>query len=227
MTSPIAPTVPGGASPSPITSATAGGEMGKNEFIKLLVAQMTHQDPLNPMDGQQMASQLAQFSSVEQLLSLGTKLDAQTSAYQAMYGAINNSTAVGLIGKTVTVVSDQVAAGAGGTLEASVMVPPSGGAGTLRVLDGDGNTVRTIDLGQLESGELRLDVPSALDGLPAGPYRIAVELRTGTETVALSTRIAVQVDGVRTTPEGAFVTAGAASYSIGLIESIRAGLPTS
>ncbi len=53
----------------------AGGAMGKNEFLKLLVAQMSNQDPLNPMDGKEMAAQLAQFSSVEQLLNINTKLD--------------------------------------------------------------------------------------------------------------------------------------------------------
>jgi len=53
----------------------AGGAMGKDEFVKLLVAQMSNQDPLNPMDGKELATQLAQFSSVEQLLNVNTKLD--------------------------------------------------------------------------------------------------------------------------------------------------------
>lgn len=52
----------------------AGGKMGKDEFLKLLVAQMKNQDPLNPMDGQQMAAQLAQFSSVEQLVNANDTL---------------------------------------------------------------------------------------------------------------------------------------------------------
>ncbi|HZF68981.1 MAG TPA: flagellar hook capping FlgD N-terminal domain-containing protein [Gemmatirosa sp.] len=55
-------------------STAPGGEMGKDAFLKLLVAQMKHQDPLNPMDGQQMAAQLAQFSSVEQLIDANSRL---------------------------------------------------------------------------------------------------------------------------------------------------------
>lgn len=53
----------------------AGGAMGKDEFVKLLVTQMTNQDPLNPMDGKDLAVQLAQFSNVEQLLNINSKLD--------------------------------------------------------------------------------------------------------------------------------------------------------
>ena len=77
-TTPPAPVI-GPAEPSSgATSmlAGAGGKMGKDEFLKMLVAQMKHQDPLNPMDGQQMAAQLAQFSSVEQLVSMNDQLDA-------------------------------------------------------------------------------------------------------------------------------------------------------
>jgi flagellar basal-body rod modification protein FlgD len=50
--------------------------MGKDEFVKLLVAQMSNQDPLNPMDGKELAVQLAQFSNVEQLININEKLDA-------------------------------------------------------------------------------------------------------------------------------------------------------
>jgi flagellar basal-body rod modification protein FlgD len=57
-------------------TAAAGGEMGKDQFVKLLVAQMQNQDPLNPMDGKDLAAQLAQFSSVEQLMNVNTKLDS-------------------------------------------------------------------------------------------------------------------------------------------------------
>lgn len=56
-----------------ITSA-AGGAMGKDQFVKLLVTQMQNQDPLNPMDGKDLAAQLAQFSSVEQLINANTTL---------------------------------------------------------------------------------------------------------------------------------------------------------
>ena len=57
--------------------------MGKDEFVKLLVTEMQNQDPLNPMDGKELAVQLAQFSSVEQLMNINTKLDDLTTALKA------------------------------------------------------------------------------------------------------------------------------------------------
>jgi flagellar basal-body rod modification protein FlgD len=57
-----------------ITNA-AGGAMGKDQFVKLLVTEMQNQDPMNPLDGKELAAQLAQFSSVEQLMSINSKLD--------------------------------------------------------------------------------------------------------------------------------------------------------
>lgn len=60
--------------PSIATDTKPGGEMGKDAFLQLLVAQMKNQDPLNPTDGAQMATQLAQFSSVEQLENANSTL---------------------------------------------------------------------------------------------------------------------------------------------------------
>jgi len=61
-----------------ITNA-AGGAMGKDQFVQLLVTEMKNQDPMNPMDGKDLAAQLAQFSSVEQLMNINTKLDNFTA----------------------------------------------------------------------------------------------------------------------------------------------------
>lgn len=55
-------------------------KLGKDEFLKLLVNQMSHQDPLNPMDDKNFIAQMAQFSSLEQLISMNkhiAKMDAK------------------------------------------------------------------------------------------------------------------------------------------------------
>lgn len=77
----VGPTDPSGASSSASNAITnaAGGAMGKDEFVKLLITQMKNQDPMNPMDGKDLAAQLAQFSSVEQLININKKLDAFTT----------------------------------------------------------------------------------------------------------------------------------------------------
>jgi flagellar basal-body rod modification protein FlgD len=72
-------------------TASSAANIGKDEFLKLLVAQLEHQDPMNPVDNQQFLAQLASFSSLEQLISINdgvTKLSAAMAETN-----IENSTA--------------------------------------------------------------------------------------------------------------------------------------
>ncbi len=51
-----------------------GGPPDKTEFLKLLVTQLQHQDPLQPQDGTEFVAQLAQFSSLEQLIDINQNI---------------------------------------------------------------------------------------------------------------------------------------------------------
>lgn len=75
----------------------APGELGRDDFLNLLVTQLQYQDPLNPMDSADFTAQLAQFSSLEQL----TNMNAQLEALTVSQSALNNSQAVAYIGRTV------------------------------------------------------------------------------------------------------------------------------
>ena len=71
--------------------------LGKDDFLKLFVAQLQNQDPLSPMESTEFTSQLAQFSSLEQLTNMNQNLD-----YLLMYQAsMNNAEAINFIGSTV------------------------------------------------------------------------------------------------------------------------------
>lgn len=83
------------ATSSQVSRTDQKGSLGQDAFLKLLVAQMQNQDPMQPQDSGQMMSQLASFSQVSQLQSL-------TSASQAQALGQDFSTAVALIGKNVT-----------------------------------------------------------------------------------------------------------------------------
>lgn len=73
------------------------GELGRNDFLNLLVTQLQYQDPMNPMDSADFTAQLAQFSSLEQLTNMSEQLEALASAQTDL----NNSQAVSYIGRTV------------------------------------------------------------------------------------------------------------------------------
>ena len=62
-------------SPPTNPATLPGGELGKDAFLKILLAQMRNQDPLNPTEGAAMIAQLAQFSSLEQMQNLNNKID--------------------------------------------------------------------------------------------------------------------------------------------------------
>ena len=83
------------AAGSASAASKAGGSMGKEEFLKLFVAQMKNQDPTNPMDSTQYMAQLAAFSQVEQSVQMNTKLDQ-------MLQSSTLEQAASIIGRTVT-----------------------------------------------------------------------------------------------------------------------------
>ncbi|HEV8637859.1 MAG TPA: flagellar hook capping FlgD N-terminal domain-containing protein [Chloroflexota bacterium] len=70
-------------------------ELGKDEFMKLLMAQLQHQDPMKPMDDQAFIAQIAQFNSLDQLTALNTAIGSLLQAQQL-------TEASGMIGKVVT-----------------------------------------------------------------------------------------------------------------------------
>jgi len=74
-------------------AATKSTALGKDQFLNLLVAQLKNQDPLSPMDNTQYIAQMAQFSSVEQLMNMSEEISMLR---------LNMGTASSLIGKTVT-----------------------------------------------------------------------------------------------------------------------------
>ncbi len=77
------------------SKASSNGELGKDDFLKLFVAQLSHQDPMNPMNDQDMMGQMASFSQLEQITNMA-------AANQSIATNLSSSSAVSLIGRTVT-----------------------------------------------------------------------------------------------------------------------------
>jgi len=75
-----------------------GASLDKNDFLKILMTQLTHQDPTQPMDDKEFVAQMAQFSSLEQITNMNDNLSR-------VAGLIAKSQAVSLLGSAVDVVN--------------------------------------------------------------------------------------------------------------------------
>jgi flagellar basal-body rod modification protein FlgD len=115
--------------------------LGKNEFMKLLLAQLKNQDPLEPMKGTDFAAQLAQFSSLEQLQNLNDTLSTQ-SVNQMTLGY---SQAVNMIGKEAVANSGNTIRVDGQTAELHYNLASGAQSVTISILDKDGKIVKTWD----------------------------------------------------------------------------------
>src|SRR4051795_3041196 len=73
--------------------------LGKDDFLKLMVAQMKNQDPMNPADDKDNIAQMAQFSSLEQITNLA-------NATQELATKVTTTQMLGLIGHSVSYVGD-------------------------------------------------------------------------------------------------------------------------
>ena len=162
------------SAPSPNGDAT----MGKDEFLTMLVTQLKNQDPLNPMDGQEFAAQLAQFTSVEQLLNISDVL-AQNGEMNAMLAqSVNSGVAAGLIGKSVQAAGNTVTWDGENAVPVSFELADAAEAVTVTISNEAGLPVRTFELNGRSSGDHTLE----WDGLDASGSNVA----TGTFSYEIS-----------------------------------------
>jgi flagellar basal-body rod modification protein FlgD len=166
------------------TAVGPGGKLGKNEFLRLLTTQLRYQDPLDPMDGKDMASDLAQFSGLEQLLNINDTLAAQDGQFDSLRVAMQNGTAMGAIGRTVVADGDKVVLGkdsATGALTGKVMADvTTSGMATLTLVDKSGREVGSRSLGYLDTGRQTFDIGGAAAGLTEGEaYQVKIEVAGG------------------------------------------------
>lgn len=140
------------------TSLGTGSEvLGKDEFLQLLVTQLSNQDPLNPLDGQEFAAQLAQFSTVEQLVNINDTLGVNNTNIDLLSQSTNAGIAAGLIGQTIEAEGNAVNWSGEGDVPLSFDLGAAAASVTVTILDEAGNVVRTLDVGAMGEGEQTVD----------------------------------------------------------------------
>ena len=142
---------------------TQSAEDQSNRFLKLLVAQMSNQDPLNPMDSAQVTSQMAQISTVQGVQTLNktvSGLDGQFTQLQTMQGAALVGHDVATDGKTLRVDADTHQGDGGFTIDSPAT------SVNVDILNAAGTTVGTVKMGPQGAGShgFDFDVPAAAQG---------------------------------------------------------------
>ena len=166
---------------TPVVEPGSNSDLGQEDFLAMLIAQLESQDPLNPQDGTEFTAQLAQFSSLDQLISMRTSLDSLTS----VEGDAQNLAAAGLIGREALVetLSFGVSAEPGATLptlflETSVPITLQG----LQVRNSAGQAVANLPAQALNAGRTELDWGELSEQLGPGVYDVRLTPAPGSPT---------------------------------------------
>lgn len=172
-----------------------GDELGKNEFLQLLVAQLNNQDPLAPQENGEFIAQLAQFSTVEGIEKMNSSIDAMASSFQSSQALQASS----MVGRTVVFPSDRAMVDPAEGFTGQFVLPQPSQMVLVSVYDEAGSMVATINLGAQETGirDFAWDGQDASGNpLPAGKYRFEAQASINGETTQLATLLPANVDSV-------------------------------
>lgn len=167
----------GGTTATEATKAKEDPNAASDRFLKLLVAQMQNQDPMNPMDNAQMTSQMAQINTVNGVEKLNRTMQAMSSQIvqsQVLQGA-------SLVGHDVVVPGNTMAFNDDNLGQGGFEMGSSADSVQVQVVDALGKVRDTIDMGKLEAGQHSFDWPSDEKTAEAGAtFRVVAKLSTGT-----------------------------------------------
>ena len=169
--------------------------IGYDDFLTLLIAELKHQDPMQPMESSEFTSQLAQFSSVEQLYGIKEIMgDVQQSI-----AAQSEQNPVDFIGKTITTADDTVVL-QGGAAQSGYYTLAQAADATVKIYNGDGELVRTLYMEDQAAGKHAVEWDGTSDqGLKVsnGIYYFDVSAKNSAgQNIAVSDRITGEVTGI-------------------------------
>lgn len=182
--------VNGTASSSSSSSAGSANDL-QGSFLKLLVAQMNNQDPLNPMDNAQVTSQMAQ---IQQVTSLST-LDTSIKGLGGQLGQMQALQSISLVGREVSVPSDKIQV-VNGVAEGSYELDGAAKTVKLEILGPAGNVIDTQQLGAQGQGRQTFDWKAGTMAAEGGEVKYRITATNGTAAVTSTTYAFDKVNAV-------------------------------
>ena len=191
----------------------------QDRFLKLLIAQMQNQDPLNPMDNSQVTSQMAQLSTVTGI----NKLNDLVSALSGSFSATQSLQAAGMIGHGVLVPGNALTLAAGKAI-AAVNLPQAVDQLTITIKDASGATVHSANLGAQAGGITTFQWDGTKDNgsaAPDGQYTYAIQAVAAGQSVSTTALSYGKVSSVTLGAQGAQLNIdGLGSISLSQVKQV-------
>jgi flagellar basal-body rod modification protein FlgD len=161
------------------TTQTSGDKMtmGKEDFMKLLIAQLKNQDPNAPVDAKEFVTQLSQLTSVEQLSNMSSQLKSLTTATT---GLVSNA-AGDFVGKNIEANGSKLYLGEQNSPTSAITLAQSADDVVVTIRDDKGQAVRTLDRGFTKVGVTAISWDGKDDNgerMNPGTYSMTVEAKT-------------------------------------------------
>ncbi|GAV20001.1 flagellar basal-body rod modification protein FlgD [Mariprofundus micogutta] len=204
---------------------TKKNDLGQKDiFLKLLVAQMEHQDPLKPQDATQMSSQLAQFNMVEQQTESNKLLQQLVAAGGVGNNAAPVTSGADYLGHNVTVNQNQILYNGTNQTFSAVLDEPSSDA-MVYIFNSNGEPVKTMPMANMVAGSNQIVWDGTMDSgaqAPQGYYTVDISaLNLNGGTIASSVHRSGVVEAVRFSSGGTELIVGGVSASLNEITEIR------
>jgi flagellar basal-body rod modification protein FlgD len=185
-----------GASSTTDSSALAGqAVLGKDDFLRILVAQLRNQDPMSPMEGTEFATQLAQFSSVEQLIQLGEQMKVAAAGTTELKLTAQTTLGASMVGRDVLLNGDALTVGDDGGSRVVAEFPTAAKDVAIRVLGADGVEVMTQNFSDVASGRRTFSLDTG--NLAPGTYQYEVIATDANKAVVTATPFTIgRVEGM-------------------------------
>jgi len=188
-------------STAPTNTTKKASELGQDEFMELMIAQLENQDPTSPQDNSQFLAQIAQFSTVSGVQDMVKGFESLSSVLYA------NQTleAAGLVGRKVVTDNNIGLLKEDSTLDATLDLPANASGVTLYIQDANGSLVHTQALGPALKGDLNIQwdgTNAEGNTLPPGQYRVSAEAVMAGKNSAVSAYVHSQVDSVTVDSSG-------------------------
>jgi len=178
-------------------SAMNPSGLGQDDFLNLLITQLTNQNPLEPMEGADFVAQLATFTSVEQLMQANDGLETLALGQAGLI----SGQSVNLVGKSIKYPGNEVTLEPGGNVEAEYAIGQTAETVEVTIKDDQGRTVRTMEMGPVAVGTHDIEwdgLDDDGDDVPPGSYTINIQAKDSDgEVIPVETNSIGKISAVR------------------------------